>query len=322
MGIVAERPPPGAHLEQDHPQPVEVAAHAGAAALDLLRRHVGRRSAARVSLLEIVGEVREAEVHDAHLPLTVDHHVGRLQITVQHAGRMRGREPRAQTPRDVDGLVGREPADPAQQRAEVFTVHVLHRDERHTVRLAHVVHAAHVGMRDAAREPHLGAEAIERGGVVRRAGEELERGLLIERQVLCAIDLAHAAAAQEPEHPVAAGDDRADRIAALDDRGRGRRVRPGLGLRRGGGEQAAAATAEDAVRWILTPARGAHLATVRARLDLPDRRRDRSEEIRQPEFPGQVRDGSPRTAGPGDAHRTEGQFDAGVPVPLATVEPP
>ena len=45
---------------------------------------------------------------------------------------------------NLDRLVRREAADAAQQRREVFAVHVLHRQERVSFVFADVVDAAHV----------------------------------------------------------------------------------------------------------------------------------------------------------------------------------
>ena len=125
--------------------------------------------------------------------------------------------------RDLERLVRREPADALQERGEVLAVHVLHREEVLAVDLADVVDAADVGVRDLARDAHLGVEALE--AVLLRSEsprQELQRDRLAELQVVGAIDLAHAAAPEQADDPVALGEHRAGREAAgLDRIGRG-----------------------------------------------------------------------------------------------------
>ena len=118
-------------------------------------------------------------------------------------------EPGAELARDLERLVRRQPADAPQQRGEVLAVHVLHREEVLAVDLADVVDAADVGMRDLARDAHLGVEALE--AVLLRSEsprQELQRDRLAELQVVGAVDLAHAAAAEQADDPVALGEDR------------------------------------------------------------------------------------------------------------------
>jgi len=82
------------------------------------------------------------------------------------------------------------------------------------------VMAAHsrpgVAAADAQRHPHFSQEPIEPLGVVFDfRGEELQRHRLTELQVIGAVDLAHAAAAEQADHPVPAGDDSARQELAL-----------------------------------------------------------------------------------------------------------
>ena len=93
-------------------------------------------------------------------PAAVDHDVGRLEVAVQHAFRVRGRQPGAQLPRDLDPFVDRQPADALQQRRQVLAVHVLHRQIQLAVRLADVVDAAHVRVRELPRQPHFVAQPL------------------------------------------------------------------------------------------------------------------------------------------------------------------
>jgi hypothetical protein len=112
-------------------------------------------------------------------------------------------------PRRLKSLAGGQAPDPKQQGCQVFAIHVLHGDERHSFSLADVVYAADVGVRDLAGDADFIAEARERGFAgVRVQREKLQSHLLVEDEVEGAIDLAHAASARQPEHAVAAGEDR------------------------------------------------------------------------------------------------------------------
>jgi hypothetical protein len=81
---------------------------------------------------------------------------------------------------------------------------------------ADVAHAAHVGMRHLPRDADFVAEPRERGLVAARVQrDELQRDGLIERQVERAIDLAHAALAEQAENAEPAGEGRPGGEAAF-----------------------------------------------------------------------------------------------------------
>ena len=177
---------------------------------ELLGRHVGRRARAHVLSRERVGEPGEPEVREAHLALPVQHHVGGLQVAVQQALRVRGRQPLGDLAADVGRLVEGEAADAPQQRRQVLAVHELHREEVLSFRLADVPHAADRGVRHLPRRAHLRVEPLEPVRVAfEGARQELEGDRLLELQVVRAIDLAHSAPAEQPHDPVAPGEDRA-----------------------------------------------------------------------------------------------------------------
>ena len=92
-------------------------------------------------------------------PRAVDHDVGGLQIAMQHALVVRGGQTRAELARDLQRLIGGQPADAAQQRAEIFAIDVFHGKKRLAVDFADVVDAADIGMRDLARDAHFVVEA-------------------------------------------------------------------------------------------------------------------------------------------------------------------
>jgi len=147
---------------------------------------------------------------------------------VHDAFLVRGRESGADVARDGQRFVGGEAADAAQQRREVFTVDVLHRDEDVMVDLDDVVKPADVRMRDLAAGAGLTIEP--RARVVRRAetlGKELQRDGLAEPEIVGAIDLAHSAAPEHGDDAIAAAEDETGAepcgrsgIAGLQDDGR------------------------------------------------------------------------------------------------------
>ena len=159
---------------------------------------------------------------------------------MQNALGVRGGQAGAQLARDLDRLVGRQAADAAQQRAEVFAIHVLHRQVRLAVHFAEIVNAADVGMRDLARDADFIVEARQRGWIARgHFGQELERDLLAQREIVRAIHFAHAAAAEQRDDAVAIGQQRTGQEAAFVQRTGRRREGDCEGGRAGGGRRSA-----------------------------------------------------------------------------------
>ncbi len=212
--LALEGAPPRDELVDQEAERVDVAAGGDLAPLELLGRHVGGRPGAHVVARERLREAGQAEVGEADLALAVEHHVRGLQVAVEHALLVRRGEPRRHLPRDVQGLVLREPPDAAEERREVLPVHELHRQEVLTLGLADVPHAADGRVRDLPRHAHLAVEALEAPGVaLERARQELEGHGMLELQVVGAVDLAHPAAAEEADDAVALAEDGAGREA-------------------------------------------------------------------------------------------------------------
>jgi hypothetical protein len=86
---------------------------------------------------------------------------------VQDAALVGGGKARANLPRDVERLVGWQAADAQQQRGEILAVDVLHREEVLAPindRLADIEDAAHVRVRDLARDADFGQEPLRLTG--------------------------------------------------------------------------------------------------------------------------------------------------------------
>jgi hypothetical protein len=187
-------------LVQHEAERVDVAARRDFRAGELLGRHVGRRAGAE----RFPRRARKAEVGDADAAVAVQHDVRRLEVAVHDAAVVRGGQPGADLPRELDRAILREAPDAAEQRREILAVHVLHREKRVAFVLADVVHAADVRMRDLPREPDLGVELRQpRGIAVDALGQELERDRLPEFEIVRAVDLAHPAASEPSDDAVA-----------------------------------------------------------------------------------------------------------------------
>ena len=200
-------------------QRIDIALHGDFASGELLGRHVGGRSVADLVAGNFVGERGQAKVGDHHLAAAVEHDIGWFQIAMEDALGVRGGEAGAQLARDFDSFVRWQSADAAQQRAEIFAVDVFHRQIRLAFDLAEIVHAADIGMRDLARDADFIVEAAEGGWIARgHFGQEFERHLLAEREIVRAIDFSHAAAAEERNDPVAIGEQRSREKTAFGER--------------------------------------------------------------------------------------------------------
>ena len=134
----------GEEFVGDQPECVNVTAGGDRGAAQLLRRLVGRRAAARLGALQLIGDRGEAEVHDHDLAPPVQHHVVRLEIAVDDASLVRRRETGADFPGDLERLIRGQSADALQERREVLSIDEFHRDEGQPFGLPDVIHAADV----------------------------------------------------------------------------------------------------------------------------------------------------------------------------------
>ena len=156
------------------------------------------------------------------LPSAVEHHVGRLEIAVDDVALVRGREPGADLPGDLEAALFGEPADALEQRPQVLAVDILHRQKRRPIDFVDVVDAADVRMRHLTRHPHFGVELRQARGILVDVGrQELQRDWLAELQIVSSKDFAHPAASESLDDPVAPAEEGAGLEAAVVDRARG-----------------------------------------------------------------------------------------------------
>ena len=98
---------------------------------------------------------RDAEVGDPDPSVLIDQDVGRLQVAMQHALRVRRRQPGAQLAGDLEHPLGRQTARALEQRGEILSLHELHREEDRLAGFADVEDPAHRRVGDLPREPHF-----------------------------------------------------------------------------------------------------------------------------------------------------------------------
>src|ERR1700722_16844439 len=147
---------------------------------------------------------------------------------MQHTLRMRGSQSRAKLPRDFNGFILGQSADAAEKGREIFAIDVLHRVKSLAVDFTYVVYTTHIRMRNSARHPHFVTKSLEQSFVAGRfIGKKFHRYLLSERQVVGAIDLAHAAFAQQRDDAIASGDQASGKKASFIDQVVGGTRRPG-----------------------------------------------------------------------------------------------
>ena len=215
-GLHLERALAGEDLVKHEAERVDVARRRHLASLDLLGGHVGGRSRPHVFSFDTAAPGGQAKVGEAHLAPAVDDDVVGLEVAVQDALGVGGGQPGANLAGHFDGAFPGHPPGPAQEGGEGVAVDILHREEGRSVNLAKVVHAADVGMRDLARDPHFTIEPREAIGIVlERLGQELERHLDAKQQIVGAEHTAHAALADQTADAITRRDDCARRQVAF-----------------------------------------------------------------------------------------------------------
>jgi hypothetical protein len=214
---------------QQHANGVHVGGRGGRDPVEAFRGDEGRRADHRAvqSGFDLPGRRGDAEVE--HLdPGRGEHDVGRFDVPVHDAVRMRGGERRTH--------LGADPyADPPVDRpggemyGQGLPLGQLHHDVRQRLAgqqfgLAEVVHAGHVGVQQLGGRPGLGADPVQRlrlVGVPR--GDQLHRDRTVQHPVAGPPDLGHPPDAdalfevvtlvQRPHQPLLPSPSAADRRA-------------------------------------------------------------------------------------------------------------
>ena len=211
---------PEQHVVEHQAERVDVGAMIDGDAPGLFRRHVldGADDGAAGGHAQARAARRgpgDAEVHDQRVTFALDHDVGGFQVAMHDPGFVGGREARRHLPGNRDGAILGEPAFFLEQRRQVRSLHVRHRDVRDAVDLAEIVDANHVLVRDLAREEKLALEAALEGlgglgvvGVWRP--DDLHGDRDLEHLVPGLIDRAHPAGAEQPDDVIAGAEIVAD----------------------------------------------------------------------------------------------------------------
>jgi hypothetical protein len=152
-------------LVEHQTERVDVAAHARAFTCKLLGRHICRSTGHIARLLLFFRRNRETEVRDPDVAAPIEHDVRRLEIAMQHAALVRGRQSRDELPRHVERLFVRQVPDALDERRQVLSIDELHRQEVLAAGLADVVDAADVRVRELAGDADFREEALTPHGI-------------------------------------------------------------------------------------------------------------------------------------------------------------
>jgi len=140
IGRGARGPLPDQHLVEHQPERVQIAARVHRPARRLLGRHVARRAQGALGERRVVVEAaRDAEVGEHHAPAPLEQHVARLEIAVDHPGRVGGAQPLGDGAADAHRGRDREPRLRSQQRAQRVALDELHGQVEQPLGLAEIV---------------------------------------------------------------------------------------------------------------------------------------------------------------------------------------
>ena len=189
---------PGEQLIEHRPHGKHVAPTIDRLSSDLLRGHVVQRSDQEAGLREAsVGHrSRDPEVQNLEHLIAVDHQIGRFDITVNHATRVRVREAFAEAFDELQLTHRRHRSVAADYLTERLPVDVLHRDEGQALVFSDVEDGNDVAVSQIGGRSRFSREACPQVFVV-RLSEQLDGNLSLEVRVDCEIYRAHPAARDE-----------------------------------------------------------------------------------------------------------------------------
>jgi hypothetical protein len=90
------------------------------------------------------GYAGDTKIGDSRVSLCIDHNVRWFEIAMQNAFVMCGPQPLTQRASDLDGPVGWNATDAAEQTLQVLPVNEFHRDESEQSRFENIENAAHI----------------------------------------------------------------------------------------------------------------------------------------------------------------------------------
>ena len=158
-----------------------------------------------------------------------EQHVGGLDVAMHDARLVRVLQRLRDLPEDPHRPRHGQPPLRGQHVEQRAPLHQAHGQEAQALALADVVDADDVLVRDLAREQELAPETGDPFGITPELGaEDLDRDVLPQLLVARAVDHAHAAEAELPDHPVAPRDHRSRGQPQI-------RVRAGAGVGHGNG---------------------------------------------------------------------------------------
>jgi len=193
---------------EDEAEGIEIALGADIAAGQVARGPVCGSSRADVSAFDACGDAGEAKIGDTDLASSVEHHIRGFQVAVDDAAFVSRCKASADLPGNLRGFVRREPANPANDRSEIFSIHVLHREEKNAVGFADVKTCGRHWDEKPAGQCALRRET----GQARRHPERVPQGEIskprpVPASGLRTVDFAHSSAAREGYDAVALRDD-------------------------------------------------------------------------------------------------------------------
>ncbi len=127
----------------------------------------------------------------------VEQHVGGLDVAVYEPSRMGGVQRVGDLRADGDRPRRLELSLVREQPLEVCALDVAHGQVELSLHLARVVDGHDIRMVEGSRQPRLDEEALAEVGILRQLWrEQLERHAAVQRQIVGAVDDAHATAAE------------------------------------------------------------------------------------------------------------------------------